>query len=81
MKSSAELALYKRLIDLFIGPEMGAESGGVQYLSFREKITDPVPIIINKWLVPITKGSGHYVAYLFFKIFLVFSNFIMSTQI
>ena len=27
MKSSAELALYKRLIDLFIGAEMGAESG------------------------------------------------------
>ena len=48
MKSSAELALYKRLIDLFIGAEMGAESGGVQYLSFRENITDPVPIIINK---------------------------------
>ena len=27
MKSSAEYALYKRLIDLFIGAEMGAESG------------------------------------------------------
>ena len=26
MKSSAKLALYKRLIDLFIGAEMGAES-------------------------------------------------------
>ena len=28
--------------------------GQVQYLSFREKITDPHPI--NKWLVPITKS-------------------------
>ena len=27
MKSSAEYALYKRLIDLFIRAEMGAESG------------------------------------------------------
>ena len=27
MKSSAELALYKRLIDLFISAEIGAESG------------------------------------------------------
>ena len=37
--------------------------GQFQDLSFREKITDPPPII--KWLVPLTKGPmGHYVTYL-----------------
>ena len=33
MKSSAELALYKRLIDLFIGAEMGAESAFISQTS------------------------------------------------
>ena len=44
--------------------------GQVQYLSFREKTTDPPPI--NKRLIPITKSpKGHYVAYLFFRYFLL----------
>ena len=48
----------------------GGGGGQVQYLSCREKITDPPPI--NKWPVPITKSpKGHYVAYLFLRYFLL----------
>ena len=51
----------------------GQKGGQVQYLSLREKNNRPSPI--NKWLVPITKSpKGHYVAYLFFKILLVFAG-------
>ena len=38
MKSSAELALYKCLIDLFIGAEMGAESGFISQTSQFQSI-------------------------------------------
>ena len=47
MKSSAELALYKRLIDLFIGAEMGAESGFISQTSQFPSIDHVVKEIIK----------------------------------
>ena len=69
MKSSVELALYKRLIDLFIGAEMGAESGFHKPISFQVLITwfrkvtgrfGPIPVRTPGRFGPIPFRSGRF---------------------